>query len=121
MTDTQDLKDRLRAMYSHRGDGIPTQYFNSDGPEAADAINRLEVENAVLLREINACKDALAQADPDAVHAYNRGLEDAALSLLAIEIPEDGLGDKIEAWLKAIRIGAEAIRARKVDAKPDSG
>lgn len=36
-----DLIARLRAMYSHRGDGIPTQYVNPDGPEAADEIERL--------------------------------------------------------------------------------
>lgn len=37
-----DLRDRLRAMYSHRGDGIPTQHVNPDGPEAADRILQLE-------------------------------------------------------------------------------
>jgi hypothetical protein len=38
---TDDLIARLRAMYSHRGDGIPTQYVNPDGPEAADALEAL--------------------------------------------------------------------------------
>lgn len=38
---TDDLIARLRAMYSHRGDGIPTQYVNPNGPEAADEIERL--------------------------------------------------------------------------------
>lgn len=37
-----DLKERLRAMYSHRGDGIPTQPVNPDGDEAADRIAALE-------------------------------------------------------------------------------
>lgn len=35
-----DLIGRLQAMYSHRGDGIPTQFINPDGPEAADLIER---------------------------------------------------------------------------------
>lgn len=36
-----DLIARLRAMYSHRGDGIPTQYVNPNGPEAADALEAM--------------------------------------------------------------------------------
>jgi hypothetical protein len=42
------LVERLRAMYSHRGDGIPTQFVNHDGPEAADELTRLTAENARL-------------------------------------------------------------------------
>lgn len=45
---TAPLKDRLRAMYSHRGDGIPTQHRNPDGEEAADYIEKLEAELAAL-------------------------------------------------------------------------
>ncbi len=35
------LIERLRSMYSHRGDGIPTQFVNPDGDEAATTIERL--------------------------------------------------------------------------------
>ena len=40
------LKQRLLAMYSHRGDGLPTQYVNPDGPAAVAEIERLEAEIA---------------------------------------------------------------------------
>lgn len=39
-----DLVARLVTMYSHRGDGLPTQYINPDGPEAAERIAELEAE-----------------------------------------------------------------------------
>lgn len=45
-----DLIARLRSMYSHRGDGIPTQYVNPNGPEAADEIERLRKFNDELRR-----------------------------------------------------------------------
>jgi hypothetical protein len=45
---SSDLKARLRSMMSHRGDGIPTQYVNPAGPEAADRIEALEAEVARL-------------------------------------------------------------------------
>ncbi|EJU14150.1 hypothetical protein LH128_05308 [Sphingomonas sp. LH128] len=47
---SDDLIARLRAMYSHRGDGIPTQYVNPNGPEAADEIERLRKFNDELRR-----------------------------------------------------------------------
>jgi hypothetical protein len=36
-----ELIDRLNMMYSHRGDGIPTQYVNPDGPVAAELLERM--------------------------------------------------------------------------------
>jgi hypothetical protein len=39
---TPALVDRLRTMYSHRGDGLPTQPVNPDGEEAAARIEALE-------------------------------------------------------------------------------
>ncbi|MGI4744940.1 MAG: hypothetical protein ACRYGI_11590 [Janthinobacterium lividum] len=48
MTDTDALVARLTAMYSHRGDGIPTQCVNPDGAEAADLIARQAEEIARL-------------------------------------------------------------------------
>ncbi len=33
-----DITLKLLAMYDHRGDGMPTQYVNPDGPEAVEAI-----------------------------------------------------------------------------------
>jgi len=41
----------------------------------------------------------------------NATAENCAKALESIEVPPDGLGDKIEAWLKAINIGATSIRA----------
>ena len=38
MTYDEGIIARLRTMYSHRGDGIATQYVNPDGPEAADLL-----------------------------------------------------------------------------------
>lgn len=40
--DIPTLVERLRTMHDHRGDGIPTQYVNPDGPEAAERIEALE-------------------------------------------------------------------------------
>lgn len=42
--DSPSLVERLQAMYSHRGDGFPTQFVNPDGPEAAARIAALETE-----------------------------------------------------------------------------
>lgn len=39
-----DIVERLTAMYSHRGDGLPTQYVNPDGREAAAEITRLRAQ-----------------------------------------------------------------------------
>lgn len=39
-----DIVERLTAMYSHRGDGLPTQYVNPDGLEAAAEITRLRAQ-----------------------------------------------------------------------------
>lgn len=47
-TETDALVERLDAMYSHRGDGIPTQYVNPDGPAAIDAIIALRARVAAL-------------------------------------------------------------------------
>ena len=43
-----DIVERLLAMYSHRGDGIPTQYVNPDGPKAATEITALRERVAKL-------------------------------------------------------------------------
>ncbi len=42
----QALCQKLRAMYSHRGDGTPTQQTNPDGWEAATRIEQLSQELA---------------------------------------------------------------------------
>ena len=47
MDNTSNVVERLRAMYSHREDGIPTQLINPDGLEAADTIERLRAELAL--------------------------------------------------------------------------
>lgn len=36
-----ELREEPEAMYSHRGDGIPTQFVNPDGPEAVAAVDAL--------------------------------------------------------------------------------
>lgn len=49
MGDTQvAMEERLLAMYSHRGDGLPTQYVNPDGPDAVEEIASLRARVAVL-------------------------------------------------------------------------
>ena len=45
MNQLAELKAKLLAMYSPWGDGIPTQYVNPDGPEAATAITDLEARD----------------------------------------------------------------------------
>lgn len=50
--DLQPLIDRLRTMYDHRGDGIPTQPVNPDGEKAIEAIERLSAENERLREEL---------------------------------------------------------------------
>lgn len=44
--DLPALAERLTAMYSHRGDGIPTQHVNPDGPDAWAAIEALNAKLA---------------------------------------------------------------------------
>lgn len=46
------LIERLTTMYSHRGDGIPTQYVNPDGPEAAERIAALKAGIAAMVASI---------------------------------------------------------------------
>jgi len=57
-----DIVERLTAMYSHRGDGLPTQYVNPDGLEAATEITRLRAQLAEAeLRGVKAGLEAGAQ------------------------------------------------------------
>lgn len=49
--DAQVVINRLGAMYSHRGDGFPTQYVNPDGPYAVAVIERLTAEVARLRKD----------------------------------------------------------------------
>lgn len=44
MSEQPSLRDRLLTMYSHRGDGIPTQFVNPDGPDAVDALDRIRAD-----------------------------------------------------------------------------
>jgi hypothetical protein len=60
MTDIEDLESKLLKMYSHRGDGILTQYTNPDGPAAVATIQSLQAEVAAL-REGLAKIDALLE------------------------------------------------------------
>lgn len=46
-----DLIARLRATYSHRGDGLATQLVNPDGPEAAARIEELTAQVGRVERE----------------------------------------------------------------------
>lgn len=54
-----DIVERLLAMYSHRGDGIPTQYVNPDGPKAVTEITALRERVAKLEGEVSILKQAL--------------------------------------------------------------
>ena len=57
-----DIVERLTAMYSHRGDGLPTQYVNPDGLEAAAEITRLRAQLAEAeLRGVKAGLDEAAK------------------------------------------------------------
>lgn len=55
----EQLCERLLAMYSHRGDGVPTQYVNPDGPDAAARIEALNAENARLKAQLAIAREAL--------------------------------------------------------------
>lgn len=56
-----DLTTRLLSMYSHRGDGIPTQYVNPDGPEAATALTTAQSRIEELEGVLSITFEALSQ------------------------------------------------------------
>ena len=65
MNQLAELKAKLLAMYSPWGDGIPTQYVNPDGPEAATAITDLEALVGELGEAFNDIKqEALTAGSP---------------------------------------------------------
>lgn len=86
----KSLVERLTTMYSHRGDGIPTQYVNPDGPEAAERILSLAAEVAMK-------DDALRIA----AQAF-RTLEEVAVAQLEHDKARNfiWLGDKCRAALQ---------------------
>ncbi len=50
---------KLETMYSHRGDGIPTQYVNADGPEASALIRQQAAEIERLKERLIIAHEAL--------------------------------------------------------------
>lgn len=67
MNNSKDLCERLNAMLSHRGDGVPTQFINPDGPDAAARIEALkarvaELEGALNERDLFINPEALEEA-----------------------------------------------------------
>jgi hypothetical protein len=108
--DLDGLKARLLSMYSHRGDGIPTQYCNQDGPDAARAIDTLlaEIERlraapaeAELRAEVAALRAGLHEIDYIASNTIPRDGKEAAFAALAeiagvtnrFRLPPAALGD----------------------------
>jgi hypothetical protein len=100
MTDIAGLCERLRAVESSRKFGVTTAvttnwHRNPDGPEAADAIERLSSENATLTDEIDKIADQAFAADDRATKAAAeierlRGLLDRIADLTAVTFGSDG-------------------------------
>ena len=68
--ESDGLVERLTTMYSHRGDGIPTQYVNPDGPEAAHHIAAQDAEIARLREALEFLADKV-EAAISAVDKHN--------------------------------------------------
>ena len=108
---TDDLIARLRSMYSHRGDGIPTQYVNPDGPEAADEIERLnatleKVRRSALTiteaqRQIYDHYQSSSKINREAVGTLDSERECNALLTAEVETLRDALRRQTEnvAWM----------------------
>jgi hypothetical protein len=67
-----DTIERLLTMYSHRGDGLPTQYINPDGPDAVATIQYLQAENAALREGLAELLDASATFAEAVRHDTNK-------------------------------------------------
>ena len=65
--DLDKLKADLLAMYSHRGDGIPTQHVNPDGPKAVQAITALQAR----VSELEGALRAMTNAAYPVAHEIN--------------------------------------------------
>ena len=59
------LLARLLTMYSHRGDGIPTQYVNPDGPQAVALIREQASEIERLRESLRKCRRAISGGRPE--------------------------------------------------------
>jgi len=84
-----DLIERLGAMHSHRGDGVPTQYVNPDGPAAIAHISALEAENLRLRYVVEKCRaqfgfyaDEHRKAGKDEKAATNQAFADICADAL---------------------------------------
>lgn len=73
-----DITEKLLAMDDHRGDGLPTQYVNPDGPEAVEAILALRKEVEAMTKDPNRLDIATIALtdDPDWIGA---GIPDEAI------------------------------------------
>jgi hypothetical protein len=113
------LIERLRSMYSHRGDGFPTQCVNPDGREAADRIEALEAEIADLHRDIEIKRKKLEDAARAKAEGRREGIEMAAEAVNKERLEEvpDNPGDV--GYMAAIRDCIAAIRALDIGAGHD--
>lgn len=50
--------DKLLTKHDHRGDGLPTQYVNPDGPDAVAFIRQQAAENDALRDRVATLEDA---------------------------------------------------------------
>jgi FtsZ-binding cell division protein ZapB len=108
-----DLIRDLETMYSHRGDEMPTQYVNPDGPEAIAVIHTLQAELA-------AVKADNERLDINAIHSCHDQCTRTACvlrrELAAVKAERDGLRERVASLFGAIEHGDLEHRAWLKDA-----
>lgn len=95
MNNDKELCERLNAMLSHRGDGIPTQFINPDGPEAAariEALNAMVAELDSGAMRLRACICEIVEARDEEdferiIAAIDDARDEATLSALGEQGP----------------------------------
>jgi len=100
---TQEDRDLAVSFYSSSHATFWPDNF-SKAMETCDEIKRGHCDNWELVQSFASHRIAAEQRGKE------RERERCATGLASIEIPPEGFEDKIDAWLKAINIGLEAIR-----------
>lgn len=88
-----DITEKLLAMDDHRGDGLPTQYVNPDGPEAVEAILALRKEVEEMKAALRACRHAVGHGTPEPRRNVREIVDEALAPSLAALPSQQGAAE----------------------------
>ena len=108
-----DIWTRIEAMYSHRGDGIPTQYVNRDGPEAAARGRELEAQLVTV-----------CQREADTIRRYDAKLDKLEAECDALKAEVERLRKEMSGMMRIAGgdpFGQQSMGLRAKSKGPDNG